>query len=49
MTDEGYIDCQLPIVFKGLISKKELSGKINQGGNLLTITTENGDITLKPI
>ena len=48
-TDDGRIDSQLPIVFKKITSKKDLSGKINDGGYLISIKTDDGDITLKEI
>jgi len=48
-TDDGRIDSQLPIVFKKITSKKDLSGKINDGGHLISIKTDDGDITLKEI
>ncbi len=48
-TDDGRIDSQLPIVFKKITSKNDLSGKINDGGHLISIKTDDGDITLKEI
>ncbi len=48
-TDDGRIDSQLPIIFKKITSKKNLSGKIKDGGYLISIKTDDGDITLKKI
>ena len=46
-TDDGNIDSFLPIVFKEITSERNLSGKINDGGYLITIRTDDGDITLR--
>lgn len=48
-TDDGRIDCQLPVIFNKANSKKILSGKIKDGGYLISIKTDDGDITLKKI
>ncbi len=48
-TDDGRIDSQIPIVFNKITSKNDLSGKINDGGHLISIKTDDGDITLKEI
>jgi hypothetical protein len=48
-TEDGRIDSQLPIVFNEITSKKNLSGKIKNGGHLITIKTDDGDITLKEL
>jgi hypothetical protein len=45
-TGEGHIDCHLPLTFTETISEKKLSGKIGQGGHLLTIKTGGGTISL---
>jgi hypothetical protein len=46
-TDDGSIDNFLPIVFRELTSKTHLSGKLNEGGFLISIRTDDGDITLR--
>jgi len=46
-TDDGRINSQLPIVFKEITSKRNLSGKIKDGGHLISIKTDDGNITLK--
>jgi len=48
-TDDGSIDSFLPIVFKELTSKTNLSGKLNEGGYLISIKTDDGDITLREL
>lgn len=46
-TDDGSIDNFLPIVFKEITSKRNITGIFNQGGHLITIKTDDGDITLR--
>ncbi len=46
-TDDGRINSQLPIIFKKITSKRNLSGRIKDGGYLISIRTDDGDITLK--
>ena len=46
-TDDGRIDSQLPILFTEITSKRSLKGKIKDGGHLISIRTDDGDITLK--
>lgn len=48
-TQDGDISCQIPITLSNIVSGRELSGKINQGGKLLLISTEDGDITVKSL
>jgi len=48
-TDDGSIDTFIPIVFKELTSKTNLSGKLNEGGRLISIRTDDGDITLREL
>ena len=48
-TDDGRIDSQLPMIFNENTSKKNLSGKIKDGGYLISIKTDDGDITLKEV
>jgi len=46
-TDDGRIDSQLPIIFNEITSKRNLTGKIKDGGHLISIRTDDGDITLR--
>lgn len=48
-TEDGEIDCQIPLIFSEIATDKKLSGKINQGGKLLLIETEDGDISIKSL
>jgi DUF4097 and DUF4098 domain-containing protein YvlB len=45
-TGDGHIDCDLPITTSGSIRNNTVSGKLNGGGNLLTIRTGDGSIRL---
>jgi len=49
ITDDGRIDSQLPVIFNKSTSKRNLSGKIKDGGHLISIKTDDGDISLKEI
>jgi len=46
-TDDGRINNQLPVVLNEITSKRNFSGKIRDGGHLISIKTDDGDITLK--
>ncbi len=46
-TDDGRINNQLPVVLNEITSKRNFSGKIRDGGYLISIKTDDGDITLK--
>ena len=46
-TGFGKIESDFAITVSGAIEEKHLSGKINEGGGLLTIETQNGNITLE--
>lgn len=46
-TSFGSINSEFDLTMSGSIDEKHLVGKINQGGGLLTIETQNGDITLE--
>jgi len=46
-TDDGDIDSRLPITLRDINSRSKLTGELNQGGPMLTIKTEDGDITLR--
>ncbi|MCJ7582254.1 MAG: DUF4097 domain-containing protein, partial [Candidatus Aminicenantes bacterium] len=48
-TDDGRIDSQLPVFFNETTSQKNLSGKIKDGGHLISIKTDDGDISLKAL
>lgn len=45
-TQFGQIRSELPVTLQGEISEKKMTGAINEGGSLLSITTQNGSITL---
>ncbi|MGD2295660.1 MAG: DUF4097 family beta strand repeat-containing protein [Candidatus Aminicenantes bacterium] len=46
-TDDGNIDSLLPIIFKEITSQRNLAGKINDGGFLITVITDDGHITFR--
>lgn len=46
-TGDGHIDLDLPITTAGKIRENEVHGKLNGGGNLLTIHTGDGSIRLR--
>jgi hypothetical protein len=46
-TGFGKIESDFDITVSGAIEEKHLSGKINDGGGLLTIETQNGNISLE--
>jgi len=46
-TDDGQIDCQVPLTGLDTTSKRRLSGKLNQGGKLFTIRTGDGKILVR--
>lgn len=46
-TGFGKIESEFAVTVSGAIEEKHLSGKINDGGGLLTIETQNGNITLE--
>jgi Toastrack DUF4097 len=45
-TGDGKIVTSFPIEISGRISERNVSGKMNGGGNLLAIETRDGDITI---
>ena len=45
-TSDGHIDLDVPITTEGKIRENEVRGRINGGGNLLTIRTGDGSIHL---
>lgn len=46
-TGDGHIDLDMPITTTGKIRENEVHGKLNGGGNLLTIHTGDGSIRLR--
>ena len=46
-TGDGHIDLDVPITTAGKIREGEVHGKLNGGGNLLTIHTGDGSIRLR--
>jgi DUF4097 and DUF4098 domain-containing protein YvlB len=46
-TGDGHIDLDMPITTSGKIREGEVHGKLNGGGNLLTIHTGDGSIRLR--
>jgi DUF4097 and DUF4098 domain-containing protein YvlB len=46
-TGDGHIDLEFPVTTEGKIRENEVRGKINGGGNLVTIHTGDGSIHLR--
>jgi DUF4097 and DUF4098 domain-containing protein YvlB len=46
-TSDGHIDLEFPVTTEGKIRENEVRGKINGGGNLVTIRTGDGSIHLR--
>jgi DUF4097 and DUF4098 domain-containing protein YvlB len=46
-TNDGHIDLDMPITIEGKIRENDIHGKLNGGGNLLTIHTGDGSIHLR--
>ena len=46
-TGDGHIDLDMPVTTEGKIRQNEVRGKLNGGGNLLTIHTGDGSIRLR--
>jgi len=46
-TSDGHIDLDMPVTTEGKLQQNEIRGKLNGGGNLLTIRTGDGSIHLK--
>lgn len=46
-TNDGHINVDMPVTVDGRIGDKNIRGKINGGGNLLTIHTGDGSIRLE--
>jgi DUF4097 and DUF4098 domain-containing protein YvlB len=46
-TGDGHIDLDMPVTTEGTLRRNEVRGKLNGGGNLLTIHTGDGSIRLR--
>jgi DUF4097 and DUF4098 domain-containing protein YvlB len=46
-TSDGHIDLDMPVNAEGKLRQNEIHGKLNGGGNLLTIHTGDGSIRLR--
>jgi hypothetical protein len=46
-TGDGHISLDLPVTVEGRLSRSSIHGKLNGGGNLLTIHTGDGSIRLQ--
>ena len=46
-TSDGHIDVEMPVTTDGKTRENEIRGKINGGGNLMTIRTGDGSIHLR--
>ncbi|HEY6765091.1 MAG TPA: DUF4097 family beta strand repeat-containing protein [Candidatus Sulfotelmatobacter sp.] len=46
-TSDGHIDLDMPVTTEGKIRENEVRGKLNGGGNLMTIRTGDGSIHLR--
>ncbi len=46
-TGDGHIDLEIPVTTEGKLRENNVHGKINGGGNLMTIRTGDGSIHLR--
>lgn len=46
-TGDGHIDLDMPVTVEGQLGRRNIHGKLNGGGNLLTIHTGDGSIRLE--
>jgi DUF4097 and DUF4098 domain-containing protein YvlB len=46
-TYSGHIDCDFEVSVSGRIKQRQISGKVNQGGAVLRLTTFSGSITIE--
>lgn len=46
-TSDGHIDLDMPVTTEGKLKENEVRGKLNGGGNLITIHTGDGSIHLR--
>jgi DUF4097 and DUF4098 domain-containing protein YvlB len=48
-TSDGHINVDLPVAVEGRLGEKNIHGKINGGGNLLTVHTGDGSIEIEKL
>ena len=48
-TGDGHIDLQMPVTVQGKLGERNIHGKLNGGGNQLTVHTGDGSITLEKV
>src|ERR1700722_17289344 len=48
-TSDGHIEADIPVAVEGRLGQKNLHGKINGGGNLITVHTGDGSIRLQKL
>jgi DUF4097 and DUF4098 domain-containing protein YvlB len=46
-TSDGHVDIDVPVTVEGRMGEKDIRGKINGGGNLLTVHTGDGSIEIE--
>lgn len=46
-SSDGKITCQVPLSFTESLEEWKISGRLNEGGSLVTVKTTDGDIALK--
>jgi hypothetical protein len=46
-TGDGHIQADIPVAVEGRLGEKNIHGKINGGGNLITVHTGDGSIRLQ--
>jgi DUF4097 and DUF4098 domain-containing protein YvlB len=46
-TSDGHIEADIPVAVEGRLGEKNIHGKINGGGNLITVHTGDGSIRLQ--
>jgi DUF4097 and DUF4098 domain-containing protein YvlB len=46
-TGDGHIEADIPVAVEGRLGEKNIHGKINGGGNLITVHTGDGSIRLQ--
>jgi DUF4097 and DUF4098 domain-containing protein YvlB len=46
-TSDGHIDLEMPVTVEGRLGEKNIHGKMNGGGNLLTVHTGDGSIRIE--
>jgi DUF4097 and DUF4098 domain-containing protein YvlB len=48
-TDFGVINSQFPLTISGSLNEKDIQGKLGEGGGLLTVKTNNGNINIEKL